>query len=53
MITLYGMPKTRATRIVWALEEIGADYRFIPVDLARGEGQCPEPGRQDPGAGRR
>jgi glutathione S-transferase len=42
MITLYGMPKTRATRIVWALEEIGADYRFIPVDLARGEGQSPE-----------
>lgn len=42
MITLYGMAQTRSMRAVWALEEIGAEYRFVPVDLARGEGRTPE-----------
>lgn len=42
MLKLYGMPKTRSTRITWALEEVGAEYQFIPVNLARGEGQSPE-----------
>ncbi|PLX88481.1 MAG: glutathione S-transferase family protein [Desulfuromonas sp.] len=41
MIKLYGMPKTRSMRVVWALEEIGAEYRFIPVDLVTGEGRTP------------
>lgn len=42
MLKLYGMPKTRSTRITWALEEVGADYQFIPINLAKGEGQTPE-----------
>lgn len=42
MITLYGMPKTRSMRAVWALEEIGVEYQFIPVDLVKGEGRTPE-----------
>jgi len=42
MLTLYGMPKTRSTRISWALEEVGAEYLYVPVDLGKGEGQTPE-----------
>ncbi len=39
MYQLYGMPMTRATRVTWALEEIGADYQYHLVDLMKGEGQ--------------
>ena len=39
MYQLYGMPMTRATRVSWALEEIGADYQYHLVDLMKGEGQ--------------
>lgn len=39
MYHVYGMPRTRATRVVWALEEIGADYCYHLVDLRKGEGQ--------------
>ena len=42
MIKLYGMPKTRSTRITWALEEVGAEYQYISVNLVKGEGQSPE-----------
>jgi len=42
MIKLYGMPKTRSTRITWALEELGAEYQFVPVNLVKGEGKTPE-----------
>lgn len=42
MIKLYGMPKTRSTRITWALEEVGAEYQFMPINLVKGEGQTPE-----------
>ena len=42
MYKVYGMPRTRSTRVVWALEELGVDYSFHHVDLAKGEGQSPE-----------
>lgn len=42
MYDLYGMPMTRATRVTWALEEIGAEYHYHLVDLMKGEGQSPE-----------
>ncbi|WP_303720206.1 glutathione S-transferase family protein [Malonomonas rubra] len=42
MYDLYGMPMTRATRVVWALEEIGAEYRYHLVNLMKGEGQAPD-----------
>lgn len=37
MITIYGYPFTRSTRATWALEEIGVDYDFVPVNLSKGE----------------
>lgn len=42
MYAIYGMPRTRSTRVTWALEEIGADYRYHLVDLLKGEGQSAE-----------
>ncbi len=42
MYELYGMQKTRSTRVTWALEEIGAEYQYHLVNLMKGEGQSPE-----------
>jgi glutathione S-transferase len=39
---LYGCPNTRSLRVTWALEEAGADYDFVLVDLFKGEGRRPE-----------
>lgn len=33
MITVYGAWPTRSFRVIWALEELGKDYRLRPVDL--------------------
>jgi glutathione S-transferase len=38
MLTVYGCPNTRSTRAVWALEEVGADYQYVPIDLRAGAG---------------
>lgn len=32
-LTLYDMPKTRAFRVRWILEELGLDYRLEAVDI--------------------
>lgn len=42
MYQVYGMPRTRSTRVVWALEELEAEYEFHLVDLMKREGQSPE-----------
>lgn len=36
MYTLVGSPKTRAFRVLWALEELGLDYDMVP-DAPKGE----------------
>jgi glutathione S-transferase len=41
MITLYGMPGTRAGRVRWVLEELGLPYREITLDRAAGEHRKP------------
>lgn len=33
MITVYGAWPTRSFRVIWALEELGLEYRMRPVDL--------------------
>jgi glutathione S-transferase len=33
MITVYGAWPTRSFRVIWALEEMGKEYRLRPVDL--------------------
>ena len=38
----YGMPRTRSFRVLWMLEEIGAQYEYRLVNLGKGGGQTPE-----------
>jgi len=35
MITLYHCPRTRSSRILWLLEEVGAPYAIEPVSIFR------------------
>ena len=42
MLQVYGCPNTRSTRVVWALEEVGAVYDYHKVDLLVGAGRKPE-----------
>lgn len=41
MLKIYGFPNTRATRVLWTLEEAGAEYEYVKVDLLKGEGRQP------------
>lgn len=41
MITLYGFAQSRSTRATWALEEAGAEYAYLAVDVLKGEGRQP------------
>jgi len=34
---LYGFRNGRTLRALWALEETGAEYKYVEVDLVRGE----------------
>ena len=38
MITLYHAPRSRSSRIIWLLEELGAPYRIELVPIVRGDG---------------
>lgn len=37
MVRVYGYPNTRSTRVVWALEEAGAQYEYTPINISKGE----------------
>lgn len=39
MITIYGAPNSRSTRILWCAEELGIQYNFKPIDFSQGENQ--------------
>lgn len=38
MLTLHHAPRSRSSRIVWLLEELGADYRLKITDIPRADG---------------
>ena len=42
MLTVYGFPSARSSRVVWALEEAGVEYEYIYVDVKAGAGWQPE-----------
>lgn len=49
MITLYNATMTRSTRVIWLLEELGADYRIVPVTISRPDGTgAPDPRNPHP-----
>jgi glutathione S-transferase len=39
---VYGYPNTRSARVVWTLEEAGADYEYQHVNLLKGAARQPE-----------
>ena len=41
MIKLYGVPTSRAGRVIWMLEELGAPYELVPVSFT-GDNKKPE-----------
>ncbi|MBT5263431.1 MAG: glutathione S-transferase family protein [Rhodospirillaceae bacterium] len=42
MLTIYGNTRSRATRCVWALNELGVDYERNALDHIAGENKTPE-----------
>ena len=42
MIKLYGQVRSRASRCLWALEEIGVPYELVPIDTNKGDNDKPE-----------
>ena len=44
MLTLFHAPKSRSTRMIWLLEELGATYMITKVGIQRGDGS----GGRDP-----
>jgi len=38
---LYGYRNGRTLRALWALEEVGAEYEYVEVDIMHGQGQEP------------
>jgi glutathione S-transferase len=40
-LKLYAAPRTRSTRVLWALEEAGAEYEYVKINLFQGEGRRP------------
>jgi glutathione S-transferase len=49
MLTLYHAPRSRSSRFIWLLEEIGAPYEVVKVDIKRGDGSgAPDPRNPNP-----
>jgi glutathione S-transferase len=49
MLTLYHAPRSRSSRIVWLLEELGADYVLRITDIPRMDGTgTPDPANPHP-----
>ena len=49
MLTLYHAPQSRSSRIVWLLEELGADYVLEITDIPRMDGKgAPDPANPHP-----
>lgn len=42
MVKVFGFPRSRATRILWMLEELQQEYEYQPLDLEKGEHRSPE-----------
>jgi glutathione S-transferase len=47
-ITLYFAPRSRSLRALWLLEEIGAPFELVPLDLEAGDHKAPAMLRLNP-----
>src|SRR5262245_19976441 len=41
-IRLYGWPRSTASRVHWALEELGVNYEYVTLDEKRGDNRKPD-----------
>src|SRR4051812_41260662 len=41
-LKIYGIPRSRAFRILWMAKELGIDYDNVPIDMGKGETRTPE-----------
>jgi glutathione S-transferase len=41
-IRLYGWPRSTASRVHWALEELGVKYEYVTLDRKKGENRTPD-----------
>lgn len=48
MLTLIHAPRSRSTRFIWLLEELGAPYEIMQVDIKRTGGPAAGTGARDP-----
>lgn len=48
MLTLVHSPQSRSTRFLWLLEELGAEYEVLKVDIKRSGGAMAGTGARDP-----
>jgi glutathione S-transferase len=48
MVTLYHAPRSRSSRIIWLLEELGAPYELVYVDIKRPTGGARDPRNPHP-----
>lgn len=48
MLTLYHAPRSRSSRFVWLLEEIGQPFEIVYVDIRRGDGSGRGPDERNP-----
>lgn len=46
---VYGSARTRSTRVLWTLEELGIPYRYVPMDLRSGAHLQPQFRTLNPG----
>jgi glutathione S-transferase len=42
MVKLYGFGATRSLRVLWAMQELDAEFEFVPVNLRAGEHLLPQ-----------
>lgn len=42
MLKLYGFGPMRSLRVLWALQELGEDFDFVPVNIFEGESRDPD-----------
>jgi glutathione S-transferase len=40
-LKIYGVPRSRASRVLWMAKELGLDYEHVKVDFATGETRTP------------
>jgi glutathione S-transferase len=41
-LKIYGIPRSRAFRILWMAKELGIEYENIPIDMGKGETRTPD-----------